>query len=272
MAKNKKVKAVRTKKKRTTKTAKARIVSKTIPEPTPHWNIRVSRFNPQMDFVPRTHEYKAIPHEGESVLDLLTRLKHTQDGSLTFRGSCGYGGCGSCGVTVNGKPVLGCVTQVTDVLDANNNLRVDPLNKENVIKDLVCDESIFFKELLKVKPWLVTRKGEERRNHKMGINDVSAMKDAPQCILCGICNAHTESSKLGELGPAAFVKAYRYTFDSRDGDSSRILALASSLPVHYSLEKANLCPRNIFPGDKISEMRDIQKAKKAKENSRKRSP
>ncbi len=232
--------------------------------PAPVLHVRVSRFNPQMDFSSRTHEYSIHPISGESILDLLTRLKHTQDGSLTFRGSCGYGGCGACGVKVNDTPVLGCVTQVSDVQDAHRALRIDPLNAENVIKDLVVDEKEFFNELLKVKPWLVPRKNDERRQHKMGVNDVAALKSAQQCILCGLCNAHASSSSTRELGPAAWVKAYRYMKDMRDGDVQRVSHLSVYLPVRYSLEKANLCPRNIFPGDKIKEIRALQKDQAAK--------
>lgn len=231
--------------------------------PAPQWKIRVARFNPQMDYVSRTHEYLVAPKEGESVLDVLTRLKHTQDGSLTFRGSCGYGGCGACGVRVNGVPVLGCVTQVSEVVDKHRTLRIDPLEPERVLKDLVIDERPFFEELLKVKPWLVPRKNESRREHRMGVQDVQKLGNSPQCILCGLCNASAESSKTGEMGPAAFVKGFRYASDIRDGDAQRWNTLSSRLPVHYSLEKANLCPRDLYPGDKIKFVRSMQSNSKA---------
>lgn len=228
-----------------------------------HWNIRVARYNPSMDFTPRTHEYSVPPHEGESILDLLTRIKHTQDGSLTFRASCGYGGCGTCGVRVNGKPLLGCVTQVKDHLDANRSLRIDPLDAETTLKDLVVDEKPFFAQLTEVKPWRVPRPNDAKRNHKMGVNDVAALGNSQQCILCGLCNANANASVKPELGPAAFVKGFRYANDIRDGDAARPTALATHLPVHYSLEKANWCPRDIFPGDKIREIRE--KADKSKD-------
>lgn len=234
------------------------------------WSIRVARYNPLMDFQPRTHEYQIAPREGESVLDLLLRIKHTQDGSLTFRGSCGYGGCGTCGVKVNGKTILSCVSQVNDLLDAHKGMRIDPLH-ENVLKDLVVNEDEFFRELTRVKPWIVPRKNDEKRQHKMGQAEVKKMGNTPQCILCGICNASSESSKTGEMGPAAFVKAYRYMNDVRDGDTNRLNALQSRLPVHYSLSKANECPRDISPGDKIHELRqNMQKNQMKSDKSKKK--
>jgi succinate dehydrogenase / fumarate reductase iron-sulfur subunit len=235
------------------KTPSVRKKSLFVPTPT-HWTVRIARFNPEMDYHPRTHEYGISPHSGESVLDLLLRIKHTQDGSLTFRGSCGYGGCGTCGVKANGKTILSCVTQVEDVMDGHHHLRIDPLH-DNVLKDLVVDEAQFFQQLLKVKPWMVPRTHDEKRAHKMGVNDVQKMGKSPQCILCGICDANAGSTRIGELGPSTFVKAYRYAHDLRDADNARLSTLRAYLPVHYSLSKANECPRDIRPGDLIQQMR-----------------
>ena len=219
----------------------------------PPWNIRISRFNPLLDFHPRTHDYTISPREGESLLDLLLRIKHTQDGSLTFRGSCGYGGCGTCGIKVHGKPLLACVTQVTDVVDARGGLDIQPLH-DTIIKDLVVDEQEFFQKLLTVKPWIVPRKNDERRMHRMGINDVQKMGKTPQCILCGICDASAENQKKGDIGPSAFVKAYRYIHDIRDGNRGRLASLRGAFPISYSLSAANECPREIGPGDRIREL------------------
>lgn len=229
---------------------KARTKTK-IPSAPAHWYVRVSRFNPNMDFVPRTLEYVIKPHPGESISDMLLRVKHTQDGSLTFRASCGYGGCGTCGVRVNGKPVLGCVTQVQEHVNAHGTIRIDPLYTESVIKDLVCEEGEFFHEYGHVKPWMVPRKHDEARKHKMSPQEVQKLGKSQQCIMCGICNAASGWEKTGELGPAAFVKGFHYAADARDGDVSRVKEMQKFLPVHYSLSQANECPRDIRPGDKI---------------------
>ncbi|MEK6821470.1 MAG: 2Fe-2S iron-sulfur cluster-binding protein [archaeon] len=238
---------------KTTRVKKSRPVKETARIEVPsrvEWVIRVQRYHPGMDHKPTLLNYRLPPAEGESILDLLLRIKHTQDGSLTFRGSCGYGGCGTCGMTVNGKKVLGCVTQTRDVLDAHHTIEIAPLH-DNIIKDLVVNETPFFDELRRVKPWMVPRKHDEKRHHKMGKNDVDALEKTPLCVLCGICNANTKSAEQGELGPAALVKAFRYIHDSRDGDAQRLDSLSAALPVSYSLPDANACPRNIEPGKRI---------------------
>jgi succinate dehydrogenase/fumarate reductase-like Fe-S protein len=81
---------------------------------------------------------------------------------------------------------------------------------------------------------------------------VELLGKAQECNMCQLCNVHACADLEKELGPAAFVKGFRYLRDVRDGDISRIELLKEQLPVHYSLEKANLCPRDISPGDKIA--------------------
>ncbi|MDZ4256713.1 MAG: 2Fe-2S iron-sulfur cluster-binding protein [archaeon] len=215
------------------------------------WFVRVSRYNPHMDFGPRTHEYAISPKEGESVAELLLRLKHTQDGSLTFRSNCGHASCGSCGMRVNGRPVLGCVIKVGDHIDQNGSIRIDPLTPERVIKDLVCDEKEFFHQLTQVNSHLVPRKQMDIRRYRMSPDEIRQLGDAHQCTLCGICHASAEVWKTGGLSPAAFVKAHQYAVDARDGDATRVAIIKKHLPVPYSLEKADECPRTLHPGQKI---------------------
>ncbi|MFH0970677.1 MAG: 2Fe-2S iron-sulfur cluster-binding protein [Candidatus Diapherotrites archaeon] len=212
-------------------------------------HVRIYRFNPHLDFSPRTHEYKLVEKEGESILDLLTRIKHTQDGSLTYRGNCGNGKCGACGIKVNGKEVLGCLTKVKDVIDTHNGLRIDPLH-EKVLKDLAVDETSFFNELMSVKPWMVLRPNDAKRKNRIGKKEVDALDKTAFCNLCGICTAATGTSFNGKLGPASIVKAYRYIHDSRDGDVERINQLTEAFPVSYSISLADTCPRDIHPGKK----------------------
>ena len=47
------------------------------------------------------------------------------DGTLSFRWSCRMGICGSCGMTINGDPKLGCATFLADFLPGP--VRVEPM-------------------------------------------------------------------------------------------------------------------------------------------------
>ncbi|QQR92910.1 MAG: hypothetical protein IPJ89_01535 [Candidatus Iainarchaeum archaeon] len=227
----------------------------------------IFRYNPSMDFVPRTHTYTMEKKEGESVWELLSRIKHRHDGSLTFRGNCGNGACGGCGIKVNGKPTLACTTQVASSLDAHNTMRIDPLDEKSVKKDLAQDETLFFAQFLAVKPWIQLRSNEHVRQHKMSLQELERLDRAPNCHMCQLCNTAARTDLEKELGPAAFVKGYRYARDMRDGDVTRIKLLQSHFPVHYALKSANLCPRDIMPGEKMEWIKK-QKIGKSTERSK----
>jgi succinate dehydrogenase/fumarate reductase iron-sulfur protein len=221
------------------------------PENKEQIHVHVFRFNPVMDFSPRRHMYSMDARAGESVWEMLLRIKHHHDGSLALRGNCGNGVCGGCGVKVNGKPMLGCITQVKDHADAQGNIHVEPLDEQHVKKDLAQDEAPFFAQFLEVKPWMELRANEHVRKHRMLLKDVEWLGKAQECNMCQLCNVNAYADLSKEIGPAAFVKGFRYLRDVRDGDVSRAELLKTHLPVHYPLEMANLCPRDILPGEKI---------------------
>jgi fumarate reductase iron-sulfur subunit len=95
-----------------------------------------------------------VPYDDRtSVLDALQWVKDNADPTLTFRWSCKMAVCGSCGVMVNGRPVLGCETFVRGF--RTTGLVVEPLARAEVLRDLVVDTDSFLGKLAAVKPWLV---------------------------------------------------------------------------------------------------------------------
>jgi len=67
-----------------------------------------------------------------TVLDLLRIISQEQDPCLAFRSSCGMGKCGSCALSVNGKPVLSCQEVVK-----GDEILIEPLPNFPVMKDLI---------------------------------------------------------------------------------------------------------------------------------------
>lgn len=63
------------------------------------------------------------------------RYIHDQIEDISFEYSCGARSCGSCGVRVDGKPVLACST----FLDPNETYKVTPLEKFPTERDLTVD-------------------------------------------------------------------------------------------------------------------------------------
>jgi succinate dehydrogenase iron-sulfur subunit len=72
--------------------------------------MRVTRYTPSPGAVPTVANYDVPLRQDWSILDGLNFVKDHIDGSLSFRWSCRMGICGSCGMNVEGEPMLTCAT------------------------------------------------------------------------------------------------------------------------------------------------------------------
>ena len=76
---------------------------------------RIRRFDPEKDSRPHWEDYRIPCTEGMTVLEGLWTIKEIHDASLAWRASCRMGICGSCGMLINGRPRLGCNTQISEL-------------------------------------------------------------------------------------------------------------------------------------------------------------
>ena len=74
--------------------------------------LQVYRYRPESDPEPSWDTFEVPLHSEWMILDALNYIKDQLDGSLSYRWACRMGVCGSCGMIVNGKPVLTCATYV----------------------------------------------------------------------------------------------------------------------------------------------------------------
>ena len=83
----------------------------------------------------------------------MTAIQREQDATLSYRFACRVGMCGSCAMTVNGRPRWTCRTRVSEAVDAAGRLRLEPLRNLPVIKDLAVDMTPFFEKWRDAKGW-----------------------------------------------------------------------------------------------------------------------
>ena len=116
--------------------------------------VSVYRYNPETDREPYMQDVEVSLSEGKDlmVLDVLNLIKE-KDQSLSYRRSCREGVCGSDGVNMNGKNGLACITPLSEVV-TNGKLVVRPLPGLPVIRDLVVDMGVFYKQYQRIKPYL----------------------------------------------------------------------------------------------------------------------
>jgi fumarate reductase iron-sulfur subunit len=219
--------------------------------------MRLTRYEPELDDEPRTEDFRVPLYDNWVVLDGLNYIKDRVDGSLAYRWSCRMGICGSCGMMVDGEPVLTCAAFLTEY--APGPVRVEPLANFPVIRDLVVDISDFMEKLPTVSPWLVR---EDERPVDAGEYvqtpvQLDEYKQYSMCINCMLCYSACPIYALNEdfVGPAAIALAQRYNLDSRDeGAADRLAALIHPDGLWgctFVGECTTACPKDVDPAGAI---------------------
>jgi fumarate reductase iron-sulfur subunit len=192
--------------------------------------------------------------ESQTVLDVVTWVQRHADPTLAYRFACRVGMCGSCAMTVNGRPRWTCRTHVARVI-ANGRLQIGPLANLPIIKDLVCDMEAFFAKWQKAKG--VFAAAASRADPIPAIAPASAARRAAdagiECITCGVCYAACDSVRWNAdyLGPAALNRAWTLVNDVRDaGNRERLKAVAGPGGCHSCHSQQGCrahCPKALNP-------------------------
>lgn len=178
-------------------------------------NFKIYRYDPQVDKGPYWKHYKVEAEPEERILDCLNRIKWEQDGTLSYRLSCGHGVCGSDGMKINGTCGLACQKLVKDYQCPE--IVLEPLPVFKVLKDLVVDMDSFLDGINAVKPYLMSSSDVDKEIPQT-IEERKKVDDVIRCIMCACCTSSCPVMNYNKkyVGPAALVWAYRYIFDSRD--------------------------------------------------------
>src|SRR5258707_9202638 len=184
----------------------------------------------------RYETYKAPWRKTQPVLDVVTFVQRHLDRTLSYRFACRVGMCGSCAMTVNGRPRWTCRTHVSSVAK-DGRLEIGPLENLPIIKDLAADMQPFFDKWQRAKGPFVP--SQTRNDEIEGIRPDSAARIAAdaaiECINCGICYAACDTVRWNSdyLGPAALNRAWTLVNDVRDGANAvRLQAVAASAGAH----------------------------------------
>ena len=211
-------------------------------------DLRILRFDPQRDTAPHWEAYAVEAEPMDRVLTLLHAVKADQDGSLTFRRSCGHGICGSDAMLINGRNRLACKIRVDQL---GTKITVAPLTGLPVVKDLVVDMEGFFAKYRSAKPFFVNDAPPPSRERLQSAADRARFDDTTKCILCAACTTSCPSfwAQPSYVGPAAIVNAHRFIFDSRDAAADeRLEILADKDGVwrcRTTFNCVDACPRGI---------------------------
>ena len=226
--------------------------------------VSVYRYNPETDSKPTMRDYQIELPEGRDmmVLDVLELIKK-QDPTLAYRRSCREGVCGSDGMNINGTNALACITPAMKAAK-NGKLVLRPLPGLPVIRDLVVDMSIFYKQFEKVQPFLINNTPAPAIERLQSPEDRAKLDGLYECILCACCSTSCPSFWWNPdkfIGPAGLLQAYRFLADSRDqATTERLAGLEDPFSVFRCRGIMNcvaVCPKGLNPTKAIGHIRHM---------------
>jgi len=158
---------------------------------------------------PRWEQFELPLHAGMNVISSMMEIARnpvTRDGKattpITYDSNCLEEVCGSCAMLINGKARMAC-SALVDHLEKP--IRLEPLSKFPVIRDLSVDRSVLFENLKRVKAWVpVDGTYDLGSGPRVTMQEQEEAYPLSRCISCCICmevcpqfNEHT-----GFVGPA----------------------------------------------------------------------
>jgi succinate dehydrogenase / fumarate reductase iron-sulfur subunit len=218
--------------------------------------LKVQRFDPSVEKAPRFQRYAVPLKDGMTVLDALLYAKERLDHGIAIRFSCRMASCGSCGMKVNGRPVLACETQVAD-LDSST-VTVRPMDNFAIVRDLVVDLESFFSKHAGIAPHL-ERKGDLQEQESptgeylMRPDELDSFVQFTYCIKCGLCSSACPTSSTDSLfpGPQALAQAHRFVEDPRDEATEERLDMVDKehgvWRCHFAGTCSAVCPKGVDP-------------------------
>ena len=219
--------------------------------------LEVFRYRPEEEAEPVFQSYEVPFRKDWVILDALNYIKDHIDGTLSYRWSCRMGVCGSCGMVVNGTPVLTCATFLGSYLPGP--IRVEPLANFPVVRDLVIEMNDFMRKLKRVQPWVVRDEEQplSEGEYLQTPEELADYKQFSMCINCMLCYSACPVYGLEPsfIGPAAIALAQSYNLDNRDeGNDERLEILSEDEGIWQCTfvgECSTVCPKKVDPAGAI---------------------
>ncbi|MBS1252358.1 MAG: Anaerobic glycerol-3-phosphate dehydrogenase subunit C [Anaerolineales bacterium] len=195
------------------------------------FKVDIDRHDPDRSPASYVRSYQIEHHPSMTVLEVLAEIQGYQDDGLAFRSACQAGKCGSCAVSLNGKPVLACRTMVD-----GQDLYLGPLPNFLVVKDLIVDRARFEEGQARTVAYALET--ESVTSPAASLPDVEIdYPNLARCIGCLVCSsACPVAAKLDKQFPDPALLATTLSTGVRIKRNG-----SSAAPIERNADTCSLC-------------------------------
>ncbi len=199
----------------------------------------IYRFDPESDAEENYESFLVQAEPLETVLDLLIRIHHTSQPSLSFRFACGVVKCGECAVTVDGVPCLACEKKIQP------EMKIDPLPGLPLIKDLVIDRRKVFEHIFEILPDLARKLDIGRQWQAVTAETADRHVQLTRCFECLMCQSvcpvlATMREKF--VGPLGMLWLAQMSLDPKSSDAAKQYAEPALMMCTRCGACSDVCP------------------------------
>jgi succinate dehydrogenase / fumarate reductase iron-sulfur subunit len=169
---------------------------------------------------------------------------------ITYDSNCLEEVCGSCAMLINGKAKMACSALIDNL---EQPIKLEPLSKFPVVRDLAVDRSVLFENLKRVKAWIPIdgtydlgagpRQSEEHQEESYPYS---------RCISCTccmeVCPQFNETTGFVGAATIGQVRMFNTHPTGKMHASERLHALMGDGGIHecgYAQNCVEICPKEI---------------------------
>lgn len=226
--------------------------------------LRVLRYNPQDPASkPHMQSYQVEEAVGMTLFIALNEIRQHQDPTLQFDFVCRAGICGSCAMTINGRPGLACRTLTKSL---GTEISLTPLPFFELIGDLSVNTGKWMHGMSeRLQTWVHIKEQEinlSKAEERMDPTLAEKIYELDRCIECGSCVAACGTAQMRHdfIGAVGMGKIARFRMDPRDdrtdddyyeviGDDNGVFGCMSLLACH------DVCPKQLPLQSQIAYLR-----------------